>query len=437
MFKRLYAYVQVSRKDLQETSAELVRTLESFVGTGKTHLTLLVNNLGGMTPLEMAAITTQVVKQMPSASYVTGTLMTVRAFCEPNFILVNAKRCGDLFFFPFSLSLSLSPSAYACLRRQSLDMRGFSITVLTSPSAAEDEEEMPDLLQLLAASTDSLAWPGLVVDPDPVREEIPEQVQAQFTHDSSPSNMAESSDQITLVEPKTISAIMAACEKLVDSQGLLNGTPSHTWKERHGEKRVSGMSIWLADYDSVAGDGDCGSTLSLGAQAILENLKQRRESGAVQGSIPLVMLLSLMGRSIRQAMGGSSGALLDIFFTAAAATLASKASPGKDREPPPSLAAALKDGLDAMIRYGGAAEGQRTMLDALVPAVGALEGTTGAPAAAAAAAAAAAKGADATKTLAAGAGRARYVPVASYMGQPDPGAAAVAIALEAFAAGVE
>jgi dihydroxyacetone kinase len=109
-------------------------------------------------------------------------------------------------------------------------------------------------------------------------------------------------------------------------------------------------------------------------------------------------------------MGGTSGILLAI-FTAAAAR-------------------GLRAGLDAVQRYGGAARGDRTMLDAFIPALDALEAGKSMREAAAAARA----GADATKEMtAARAGRSSYVRSDALAGTPDPGAVAVALAFEALA----
>ena len=86
-------------------------------------------------------------------------------------------------------------------------------------------------------------------------------------------------------------------------------------------------------------------------------------------------------------------------------------------------------GVDAMRKYGGASAGDRTMLDALLPAVAALA----AGGALADAAARAADGADATQAMVAMAGRSNYVPAEKLATVPDPGAKAVAIAMQAVA----
>jgi len=119
-------------------------------------------------------------------------------------------------------------------------------------------------------------------------------------------------------------------------------------------------------------------------------------------------------------MGGSSGVLLSIFFTAASKAMAEKAD----------IAAALLAGLDRMTFYGGAGIGDRTMVDALAPALAALASGD-----VAAAAKAAATGAQSTKAmLKAKAGRASYVGEKDLEGVPDPGAVATAGVFEVVAA---
>ena len=189
----------------------------------------------------------------------------------------------------------------------------------------------------------------------------------------------------------------------------------------------------LTDWDTKAGDGDCGDTLKAGALAMLEDLP----------GYPLghpQALLQAIARSLARSMGGSSGALYAIFLNAAAVTMAAP-----DGAPPPptpaEVAAALAAGADALSRYGGAGAGDRTMLDALLPAARAATEAAAAggalPAALAAAASAGEAGAEATMKMAAAAGRASYVTADVLQGVPDPGAKAVAFWLRALAASAE
>jgi dihydroxyacetone kinase len=165
-----------------------------------------------------------------------------------------------------------------------------------------------------------------------------------------------------------------------------------------------GAEADLNALDAKAGDGDTGSTLATAARAL---------SGALD-RLPLADLTQLyraVGMELSQTMGGSSGVLLAIFFTAAGDASAS----GKD------WIASLKVGLDRIRQVGGAEPGDRTMIDALVPALDAL------PQGVEAAAKAARKGADFTGTIRrARAGRASYISEEWLQGNNDPGAEAVA-----------
>ncbi|MGK6315847.1 dihydroxyacetone kinase subunit DhaK [Neorhizobium sp. DT-125] len=168
----------------------------------------------------------------------------------------------------------------------------------------------------------------------------------------------------------------------------------------------------LNRLDSRVGDGDTGSTVAAGARSILLRMD----------TLPLedpAATMASIGEILSTSMGGSSGVLLSIFFTAASQAMAEK----KD------IATALLAGLDRMTFYGGAGVGDRTMVDALAPALAAL-----ASGGVAAAAKAAAAGAESTKAMRkAKAGRASYVGERDLEGVPDPGAVAVAGVFEMVA----
>ncbi|WP_421980219.1 dihydroxyacetone kinase subunit DhaK [Roseibium sp.] len=168
----------------------------------------------------------------------------------------------------------------------------------------------------------------------------------------------------------------------------------------------------LNALDAKSGDGDTGSTLATAARALLTALDR----------MPLADLTQLyraIGVELSQTMGGSSGVLLAIFFAAAG----DASSSGSDS------IGALKAGLDRVMQVGGAKPGDRTMIDAMMPALNALENGIDA------AAREARQGADATSRITrARAGRASYVSEAALSGHNDPGAEAVARLLEQLAA---
>ena len=166
----------------------------------------------------------------------------------------------------------------------------------------------------------------------------------------------------------------------------------------------------LNALDAKSGDGDTGSTLAGAAHALIDAVDQLPLSDHTQ-------LYRAIGLELSQTMGGSSGVLLAIFF-AAAGDAASSGLTMRD---------ALRAGLDRMQEIGGAKLGDRTMIDALQPALDALD--DGLPAAAEAAR----KGANHTATmLTAKAGRAAYINAGNLSGHIDPGAEAVARLFEAL-----
>jgi dihydroxyacetone kinase len=160
----------------------------------------------------------------------------------------------------------------------------------------------------------------------------------------------------------------------------------------------------LNALDAKSGDGDTGSTLSTASRALIKALDR----------LPLAdwtQLYRAIGLELSQTMGGSSGVLLAIFFAAAGDASASGLN----------AVDALKAGLSRIQQVGGAGPGDRTMIDALAPALDAL------PSGLVASAIAARKGANHTATITrAKAGRASYISEGHLAGHNDPGAEAVA-----------
>jgi ATP-dependent dihydroxyacetone kinase len=165
----------------------------------------------------------------------------------------------------------------------------------------------------------------------------------------------------------------------------------------------------LNALDAKVGDGDTGSTIANAARNLKNNL----------ASMPLANLdlfFAALSDEMARAMGGSSGVLSAIFFSAASQATAD----GKHWKP------ALDAGLEKMMAYGGAKPGDRTMIDAIDPALAALKAGSLRDAAIAAR-----SGANATAGMTrARAGRSSYVSAANLSGVNDPGAEAIATLLE-------
>ncbi|MFN3227124.1 MAG: dihydroxyacetone kinase subunit DhaK [Hyphomicrobiales bacterium] len=176
-----------------------------------------------------------------------------------------------------------------------------------------------------------------------------------------------------------------------------------------------GAEADLNALDAKSGDGDTGSTLATASRALIDALPRLPLADTTQ-------LYRAIGQELSQTMGGSSGVLLAIFFAAAGDASANGAN----------TVDALKAGLDRIQQVGGAGPGDRTMIDALQPALDAL------PDGLKAAAAAARTGADGTAQMTkAKAGRATYISEEKLAGHNDPGAEAVARLLEQIGASAE
>jgi triose/dihydroxyacetone kinase / FAD-AMP lyase (cyclizing) len=247
----------------------------------------------------------------------------------------------------------------------SLDMRGFSISLY--PVNAAD-------LKALETAVPLAAWPGV--------------------SKIAPIGIVGLPDGLTPIMPlpsdhrQTREFLTGCCELLISIEADLNA------------------------LDAKSGDGDTGSTLAGAARALIGAMEKLPLSDHTQ-------LYRAIGQELSQTMGGSSGVLLAIFF-AAAGDGASSGLPMRE---------ALKAGLKRMQEIGGANLGDRTMVDALSPALDALENGMKH------AALAARSGAAYTATLLkANAGRSSYISAAQLEGHVDPGAEAVARLFEYLAA---
>ncbi|MFE5600768.1 dihydroxyacetone kinase subunit DhaL [Streptomyces coelicoflavus] len=169
----------------------------------------------------------------------------------------------------------------------------------------------------------------------------------------------------------------------------------------------------LTALDSPIGDADHGSNLKRGFTAVAAALEE--EAPATPGAV-----LILAGRQLISKVGGASGPLYGTLLRRTGKALGDSAEVSAGQ-----LAEALRTGVDAVRTLGGAAPGDKTMVDALVPAVDALGDSFGA------ARTAAVEGAGATTPLQARKGRASYLGERS-IGHQDPGATSAALLFEAL-----
>jgi len=314
--------------DTQNSKAiidKLIAPLKEKAGNGR--FAVLINNLGGVSALEMALLTKELAHSalQDQIAYLIGPAPLV----------------------------------------SSLDMKGFSLSLLRLNETFERAINEP---------VETIGWQKPVAFA-PLRTLPHTAIQDRV--DYAPSDNAQ-----------VAAMVEVATQTLVDLENRLNA------------------------LDAKVGDGDTGSTFAQGARDIAQLLQEKQ---LPLNDVPKLLLLT--GERLATVMGGSSGVLMSIFFTAAGQAL----HDGK------SLADALLSGLAQMKQYGGADLGDRTLIDALQPALEALQKSD-----IQAAAQAAKKGADATASMQkAGAGRSSYVNKENLDGITDPGAVAVA---EVFAA---
>lgn len=169
----------------------------------------------------------------------------------------------------------------------------------------------------------------------------------------------------------------------------------------------------LTELDSPIGDADHGSNLQRGFAAVAATLE--KEAPATPGAV-----LTLAGRQLISTVGGASGPLYGTLLRRTGKSLGDAAEVSEQE-----FADALRTGVDAVGALGGAVPGDKTMLDALVPAVDALAESFGA------AREAANEGAVATTPLQARKGRASYLGERS-IGHQDPGATSSALLFDAL-----
>jgi phosphoenolpyruvate---glycerone phosphotransferase subunit DhaL len=177
----------------------------------------------------------------------------------------------------------------------------------------------------------------------------------------------------------------------------------------------------LTQLDAAIGDADHGANMDRGMTAAVAALEAQPADDAAA-------VLKAVATTLIKTVGGASGPLYGTFFLRAAGAL--------DGGDGAALAKAVRAGLDGVAARGKAEAGDKTMLDALIPACDALDEAlaAGKPLGEAlnAAAEAAARGRDATEPMVARKGRASYLGERS-AGHVDPGAASATLLVEAAA----
>jgi len=190
-------------------------------------------------------------------------------------------------------------------------------------------------------------------------------------------------------------------------------------------EQVARHKAHLTDLDAAIGDADHGINMDRGMRAVVEALVGTRPGAADE-------LFKLVGMTLVSSIGGASGPLYGTFFLRLGAACGPVAELA-----PEDFAKALRAGNEGLVARGKPELGDKTMFDALHPALEALDQALAAGESTAgafdAASEAAARGRDATVPMVARKGRASYLGERS-AGHQDPGATSAALLVQSAAA---
>ena len=277
----------------------------------------------------------------------------------------------------------------------SLDMCGFNVNIIKLTD---------DITEYLDAETNAPAWPktsvsrrtGLVLNNDYIVEakSITLSKNAKFDNSVPIKDFYKPTEYF-------FNGIKSACDAIVLREAFLN------------------------DLDSASGDGDCGSTLKRGALLVLSKLQGWKD-------LSLSEVLLQIATCAEVSMGGASGGLYSLFFTAASHHAVDTTLN--------TWKLCVDSGMKSIMEYGKAEPGDRTMVDALLSLSSSLnksitENETF-QIALSCAAAEVFTAAEKTVFMKARAGRASYV-AKEQLKLPDPGAMAVAFLVKALSSYVD
>ncbi|KAF9530487.1 dihydroxyacetone kinase [Crepidotus variabilis] len=337
--------------DLLTSTTDSDRSFVPF--KGRDEVVVLVNNLGGLSELELGGIVAEVRKELDARGYgisrlLSGTYMT------------------------------------------SLNMPGFSITLFMLPEKNSTSSPSIDLiLSLLDEETDAPGWKC-------TSKAVVSSLDKYSFHSKTEEHRNPGQNGLPASDPNSfIDSIKKA------AQALINAEPE------------------ITKMDTIAGDGDCGLTLKAGAEAVLS----KAETGELSGSDVAQAMISI-SQIAEDKMGGTSGALYSIFFSALAQGL--HASGDSNHVSSQGWTKALHDARDKLYTYTRARPPSRTLVDPLDAFISTLSKSFDASVKAAADAA------ENTRDVEAKAGRSAYVEGDRLKNEkiPDPGAWGVKVILE-------
>lgn len=261
----------------------------------------------------------------------------------------------------------------------SLDAAGVSITLLFEPTTQE--------IDALRAPTSALGWPFPTIGEVRKHDHLVDVSEGLL---STKRARRVISGEVPLVQDHWIAGLRRGCVAIENNVDKLN------------------------HLDSLAGDGDTGNSLKRAASALLQELDQLKQP------ISAIDILEV-GQRVSDKTGGSFGGLISFLFQG-----------GLEWTPDEhfSWRGVWAKGIQCLRDHNAASRGERSFMDALIPALEALDKGLEPRQAAAAAR----SGCNSTANMEARVGRACHVPVEKYAGHVDAGAEAVALFLQAMLA---
>ncbi|KAF3168740.1 hypothetical protein TWF225_011486 [Orbilia oligospora] len=346
----------VLRTNLTDLSSTVSKVLSYLLSPSspvsfhkKDTIAVLINNLGGLSILELNVIAQEVLTQLSNV---------------PQQFTISRKYIGSFM--------------------TSLDGPGFSITILK-----HDDE----VLGLLDEQTEVQAWPKQFND----KEYTP--VESRITQYSPPNKPTYSPNPHLIVPADLLTKI---------SSSLLT--------------KIQSEEPTITKYDTLVGDGDCGTTLLKGVTSINDAFK----NGKVD-TTDLSTTFESIAEIVESSMGGTSGAIYGIFLNAFVNNLRNSNDGEKSLQT--ILQKSLSNALQELCTFTLARKGHRTLMDTLIPFVETFQQTGDLNKAVEEAG----KGCEETKKMEAKLGRASYVSheqVEKDGGVMDPGALGLKCILE-------
>lgn len=289
---------------------------------------------------------------------------------------------------------------YAGMLETSLNGQGFSITLgnMSGMAKAMDLKD-EEVIELLDAPTNAPAWPKNGYRPVTISRET------EKLRDKANAAAADKSGlhKGPVTPPSFIPALRQACNAGLEAE------PN------------------ITQYDLQMGDGDCGEAVAGVCKSILATI-----SSVEANPPPILALLESIGENVED-VGGSLGAILSILVTAFTNALSVETLSNKAPLDLSTVTRAATIALENLKHYTSAREGDRTVMDVLIPFIGTLAQTRDLRKSVAVAE----HKADETKDMKARFGRATYVgdDGGERSRIPDPGAYAVAVWLRGLERG--